>query len=517
VSRNGALGAEANESTAPDETDRGAIGGLPALVWVIAGVLVLVLLALAGAYGFHRDEMYFIIAGRHPDFGYVDQPPLTPLLSAAAAQLLGASPLAVRILPAVVTGLGILLVADMARLLGGSRRAQVFAAGLLAASGWMAAGHLDVTATFDVFFWTVALWLLIPILAAPDPRTEWRRWLALGLVMGIALENKTLPVFLGASLAGGVLLCRRWDVIRAPGLWAAMAIAAVIWLPNLVWQAANSWPQLTMAQAISSGQQAIGDRVKEIVDLLALSGPLLFPVAIVGLVWLLRCEDSRPWRALGVALVIDVVLMFVTAGKSYYAGGFIPLAMAAGAIRVDGWLSRGRVRIKWAVLAPAAIGSAVIMALIGLPIVPPEDLHGTPIPSIYSESIAQVGWQQLADQVESVANSLPADQRANAVIVTAAYGQYGALTFYGHNLPPLYSGHNSVWYWGHPADGAGPIIVVGYWRKAPPPLVFTDCAIEAAVDNGMDLPTQEQGTPIWVCRGTTAPWSQIWPQLKHIN
>jgi 4-amino-4-deoxy-L-arabinose transferase-like glycosyltransferase len=515
VSQASASGAAADEGAAPTRTGRSDHNGLPPLAWIIAGVLVLVLLALASAYGFHRDEMYFIIAGRHPDFGYVDQPPLTPLLSAAAAQLLGATPLAVRILPAIVTGIGVLLCADMARLLGGSRRAQVFAAGLLAASGWMAAGHLDVTATFDIFFWTLALWLLIPILAAPDPGTEWRRWLALGLVMGIALENKSLPVFLGASLAGGVLLCRRWDVVRAPGLWAAMAIAAVIWAPNVVWQAANGWPQLTMAQAISSGQQAIGDRVKEIVDLILLSGPLLFPWGIVGLAWLLGSDDSRPWRALGLALVIDVALMFVTAGKSYYAGGFIPLALAAGAIRMDGWLSRGHVRIKWSVLVPMAVGSAVIMALIGLPLVPPDDLHDTPIPTIYGESIAQLGWPQLADQVESVASSLPAGQRAHAVIVTAAYGQYGALTFYGHDLPPLYSGHNSVWYWGRPTDRAAPIILVGDWGTPPP--VFTGCAIEASVDNGMDLPTQEQGTPIWVCQGTTAPWSQIWPQLKHIS
>ena len=65
---------------------------IPLAVIAVAAVMVLVLLLLAPAYGFHGDEMYFVVAGRHPAFGYVDQPPLTPLLSAASAALLGVSP-----------------------------------------------------------------------------------------------------------------------------------------------------------------------------------------------------------------------------------------------------------------------------------------------------------------------------------------------------------------------------------------------------------------------------------------
>ena len=59
---------------------------VPVLVWVIAAVFVAVELAVSGRYGFLQDELYFIEAGRHLAFGYVDQPPLAPLLTRVTGQ-----------------------------------------------------------------------------------------------------------------------------------------------------------------------------------------------------------------------------------------------------------------------------------------------------------------------------------------------------------------------------------------------------------------------------------------------
>ena len=102
---------------------------------MVAGLMIALLLAVSGQYGFHGDEMYFVVAGQHPAFGYVDQPPLTPLLSAASVAVLGVSPTVVRVLPALEMALVVILVALMARDLGGSRRAQILAAITTALSG----------------------------------------------------------------------------------------------------------------------------------------------------------------------------------------------------------------------------------------------------------------------------------------------------------------------------------------------------------------------------------------------
>ena len=143
--------------------------------------MVVLLLSVSARYGFHRDELYFIVAGRRLDWGYVDQPPLTPLLARISETIGGTSPVALRILPALALAAVVLLSAAMARRFGGGPRAQTFAAVTAGGAGFaLAVGHLLSTSTFDYLLWTLATYLLVRLLAGADPR--W--WLALGLTVG---------------------------------------------------------------------------------------------------------------------------------------------------------------------------------------------------------------------------------------------------------------------------------------------------------------------------------------------
>src|SRR5277367_6203314 len=91
--------------------------------WLGAACLGLHLVA-NNQYDVFRDELYFIVCGQHPAFGYVDQPPLIPLIAAASHAMFGTALLPLRFLPALAMAATVALTAEFARSLGGGRFAQ---------------------------------------------------------------------------------------------------------------------------------------------------------------------------------------------------------------------------------------------------------------------------------------------------------------------------------------------------------------------------------------------------------
>jgi hypothetical protein len=336
-----------------------------------------------------------------------------------------------------------------------------------------------------------------------------------GLVAGIGLENKDTLLFLGAGLAVGLVLSRRWDVVRSPWAWSAIVIALLLWAPNLAWQAANGWPQLTMAQAIA-GYTA--DNRAQVVPLLWLfTGPLLFPVSAAGLAWMLVAKAAAPWRPIGFGALVALVLVFVSGGKAYYAIGSASVFMAAGAILLDRWLARGHIRLKLAGFATVAVLSGALIAYLTLPILPVAAFAASTLPATVPDTANQVGWPQFVATVEGVVAALPADERAHAVILTNDYSEASPLILLGTGLPPVYSGHNAFWGWGPPPADRTVVVHVGDWRPTDYGDYFTGCRDVAHIDNGLAIQNGEQGGAVTVCTGLRASWSAMWPALRTIS
>src|SRR3954471_10986799 len=403
-----------------------AAGGrpVPRAVWIVAALTVALLAAFGGGYGYHRDELYFQEAGRHPAFGYPDQPPLVPLLAAAVDVLGGGNLWVFRLIPALLVGATVVLAALTSRELGGSARDQAWTATAVALrSTILGAGHLFSTTTFDLALTTACVLLLVRAVAAPD---RLARWVALGVVTAVALEVKTLPATVLVCCGVGILLAGPRHVLLRPGVWLAAGIGVLGALPNLLWQNANGWPQLELARAIAAGGSGTSVGRALVVPLqLELTGPVPAVPLVAGLVVLLTAAWARPWRWIAVGYLAMLVFVVVTGGKPYYLLGFVPALIAAGVPGVRAWVERGRLR-RW-VVGLLVVVQLVVSAVIALPVVPVASLASTPVVDINYDAGEAVGWGALPAAVEPAFAQGPAGERAGAGGVAGNYGEGGAL------------------------------------------------------------------------------------------
>jgi hypothetical protein len=479
---------------------------------LVAGACVAVLVAFSWGYGYHRDELYFIAIGGHPAWGYVDQPPLIPLLAHAMETAFGGS-LIVDRLPSALAAGGVALVTGLiARELGGRRSAQLVAAGSMAvAAVTFGSGHLAGTTIFDLLDWTLVSWLVVRAL-----RDGGRSWLLVGLVAGVALEVKTLVVFLLFGLTVGLLVVGPRSVFRSRWPYLAALVAVALWLPNLVWQAANGWPQVEISKSIAAGNSGTSDTPLEFVILqLGLISPLLLPIWVAGLVRLWRQPSLRLWRSFAVAYPLLLAVFLATGGKAYYMAGLYPVLLAAGAPAAIAWATRAD-RPRRPVWLAAAFGvSALVAAVLFLPVVPASDLHDTPIIDINYDAGEQVGWPEFASTIQAAYDALGPAEQAHAVFLARNYGEGGAVLRYAPSVP-TYSVHNSLWDYGPPEADVDTVIATG-WDAAQLRQWFGDVRRVGTIENDAGVDNDEDGTPVYLCTGMTTSWSALWPDLRELG
>lgn len=455
----------------------------------VLGVVVLkcaLNLAVAGRYGWQRDELYYAVAGRHLQGGYVEFPPVTALLSALARVLFGWSLVGFRAFAILAGAATIVVAALVARELGGGRRAQVLAAIAVGFSPLLVATNgLFQPVSFDQLATMLLLWLTLRLALGRGS------WLLLGLVVGVGLETKYTLVLLVVVLVGASLVWRR-DLVRSASLPVAVAIAAVLLVPNLIWEAGHGW--VSVHWFVNPPASASDEsRPLYLANLLLLTHPVAVPVAVVGVVSLVRDRVLRP---LGWSVVATVLAYFLLGGKSYYALPVVLFALAAGAVPFDRWATPRRLR------RIGAIFVLLLVALlpIGLPVLPLGTADRLGILAARSDYQDELGWPGLAHEVERQA-------RGADVVVALNYGEAGALELFARGLPPVASGHVTFRYWRPQVTGRHALLV-GFSRSAAP-----FCAGYRVVARiRMPVDNEERDRPIARCTLNNT-LSQIWPQI----
>jgi hypothetical protein len=483
---------------------------IPVLAWVIGAAFAAVELAVSSRYGFQQDELYFIVAGRHLAFGYVDQPPLVPLLT-RITDILGVSPTAVRIIPALAGGAVVVMAARLAALFGAGRFGRVLAALATACAPIViGATHIGNTTPLDLLAWAAVLLCVTTALLRHRPR--W--WLGSGAAAGVGLENNNLTVMLLAGLALGILVSEHRPVLGTRWPWLGAGIAAVFWAPNLLWQATHGWPQLAMASALHQQNTSPADYLGGLPAQLVYLGLLVIPLTIAGFIRLWRTPELR-FIAVAATLILVYVLAWVP-GKVYYTDGMAPAVLAAGALAAERWVARARrPRLRrGVVIAAPLVGMAIILPGV-LPIVPAGHVHDLPASSQHADLGDTVGWPQLTGTVAAQDAALVHAGQPPTSIFIGYYGEAAALDVLGtaDRLPPVLSGHNAYWMWGPGRASDAVVLVVDALGQLRPD--FASCRRLTTDDAPYHVHNDWTNIQIGVCTGPVASWRTLWPHLRH--
>jgi 4-amino-4-deoxy-L-arabinose transferase-like glycosyltransferase len=504
-----------------------AILSSPARRIAVAATVATFALHLVGNphYGFFRDELYLIVCGQHPQWGYVDQPALSPLL-AAASQMFGLSLVALRAIPAFFAAAGVYVACLLAAEFGGAAFAQILAAVCVFFAPVLMDFGMKVSPDM-IGLWMWPLVTLYVVRLARGARPSW--WIAAGALAGVAIQGKYTAVFFLVSLVAGLLLTRTRRILFTRWLVLGLLSCALVALPSFLWQAHFDFPQLQQLSNAAHGKNAIVGPLTYLFQQVVVTGMLLALVWMAGLVWLF----SKPGlRFLAYGFVVLIALMIALHAKHYYPANVYPYLFAAGAVAIEAW-TRGRRPVRAGITA-----GVVIMGLLMTPMVMPvlaeqqmvsytswllASLHlehktmateNHPQSQLASDWAGMHGWPELAATVARVYWSLPESDRRQAVITAQNYGEAAAIDLLGrpYGLPHAISGHNQYYLWGTHGYSGTVIICVGgncgAWAK-----LFERCE-RAATFTAPWVQSEEDDLPIVVCRDIRRPLSEIWPSMK---
>ena len=463
-----------------------------------------VTMSVAHRYGWHRDELYYLASSRHLALGYVDYPPITPLLARLDQVIFPGSLPGLRLLTVLAGAAIIIIAALIARELGGNRLAQGLAAlAVLISPMFIGANILFQTVSFDQLVWAVACLLFVRLLRGADPR----EWLLLGLVFGIGLETKYTVVGLGVAILVGLLATPERRRLATPWPWMGFGIAILLLLPNIAWQIGHHWDSVAYTL---QHRGATDGPVAYWLQQLLLAGPQLLPIVVMGVVWFWR---NTRFRAAAAAIIAVELLFFLAGGKAYYPAPIYPLAYAAGSI----WLVEA-LRSHW--VRRIAVGVAVAITLvllpIGLPVLPAKAMADSGIWKARKDFADMYGWPDLVQQVTSIYRGLPSADRDSLMILASNYGEAGALDLYGRGLPAVVSPHLTYYYWAPAQMEPSTVIVVGYSRDDLAPYCG-DLQQAGTITNSYGLRNEEYGKPIWICRHPLVRLDRAWPRLKALD
>jgi hypothetical protein len=478
---------------------------------------------------YHRDELLYFSLGQHPAFGYETVPPMIGWIAWLMKNIFGYSLFAVRLFPAIISGVMVILVSSTAREMGGNRYAQIIAAlGMIIPVFVLRTYSLYMPVHLDVFFWTLAIYLIIRYINSDSDKYL----ILFGIVAGLSLLNKYLIALLFMVILLIIPFTQHKRVFRKKMFWTGILAGILVFLPNIIWQIINGMPVFGHMSELARTQLVNVNLSAFLFEQLTIPGAASF-LTIAGLSFLLIDKEMVRFRFLAYATLLVIVSLMMMHGKSYYTIGIYPFLIGAGSV------SFGRLLKKWysrALLPLILIFLTLLILPFGLPVYRTDGLkkyfdfietkYGIDIGRNFEDgskhSLPQdyadmLGWEELT-AIASKGYQMIGDKSAS-FIYAENYGQAGAITVIGkrYKLPDAVSFNESFKYW-CPKQFNPDITSLIYINDELGEDVNRLFRKITVIGKISDPDAREFGTTVYLCQDPVTSFNQFWAErLRHLN
>jgi hypothetical protein len=499
------------------------------LFGIILAKLVLSLLPIS--YGIFRDEFYYLSMSKRLGLGYVDVPPLPPLILAGTRFLFGDSLFALHLIPALSGVLFLIVTYLLIKKLNGNRFALFLTLTTVLFAPYIVA--VDSIYTYDTFnklCWLYFSFLMIRLIQTEDPKY----WIYIGITSGVALLFKITILYLGLGWIIGLLVTKQRKLLfRREVLWAGVLVF-IICSPYLLWQIQHGFISLEYYRNYAAGKVSSFSLPGYLLEQVLYMSPLTFPIWLAGLYYLLFHPQGKILYSAGITYLVILLLSYFTKAKPDLIAPYYAILLAAGCLWLGNLLVGGGKR--WLQGLQAAVFLLVVISGLAVlpaarPVLPVEkflktfvklsikkDVEGHTLPNLPQLYADRFGWQEMTRKVAQVYHSLPATDRAKACIVTRNYGEAGAIEYYGekYHLPsPPVSGHLQYYIWG-PGRFSGEVVIAVGFPYDDVKVSYQDVQKGPILTNPYMMP-YERANPIYVGRKPLKRFQEIKPWFKWFD
>jgi len=491
-------------------------------------ILKLVICLFPFEYGYFRDELYYIALSDNLDFGYVDVPPIVPLLLAGVRFLFGTSFLSLHLLPAVCGVLVVWLVSSMVRKLGGGFNAQLLALACVTVAPayilWESAYTYDA---FDKLLWTLLLYVTV-LLLKTDNRNY---WIIFGAVAGLGLLTKITILFPCFAILAALLMTKERRYFLNWQLWAGGLLAILICSPYIIWQVKQGLPALEYYKNYAELKTWPIKWYEFVPIQILVMNPLACGVWISGIYYFIFNSDGRKFRVLGYAYLVLLVLCINLTVKFYLLAPFYTVLFAAGAVHIERFAAERKIQRLERLPAAAILLLGLLLVPLMRPVLPVKVFVKFTGRSLWEGIKAERhelgrlpqhfhdrhGWDIMARSVKVAYDGLSDDEKSKVCVLMGNYGEAGAVWVHGaqYDLPKPISGHLQYYLWGTRGNVADAVISIGI-------------DIEKLNDHWDDIRVVHEHACRWaipyekyldvhVCRKPNKSLEEMWPSFKHLD